>query len=131
MHPDDPFLCLVPCEVARVASALQAHQHNHLETYRHLGFRLSDALVRWFESGVGHRVWSTVRREHPHALDPTLLPRRREKLPKAAGRKRGRSTCPVRPTLTDGGRPGHIKASKSRQRQAAMGKALKDAVWYV
>ena len=41
VHPDDPFLCLVPCEVARVASALQAHQHNHLETYRHLGFRLS------------------------------------------------------------------------------------------
>jgi hypothetical protein len=92
----------------------------------------ADALVSWFESGVGHRVWRTVRREHPHVLDPTLLPRRQENMSKAAtGRKPARSTGPVRPTLNGGGSRGHIKASKPRQRQAAMDKALKDAVWYV
>ena len=52
-------------------------------------------------------------------------------MPRAAGRKRGQSTGPVSPTLNSGGSQSHIKASKSRQRQAAMGKALKDAVWYV
>lgn len=43
VHRDDPFLSLVPSEVARVASALRDHKHNHLETYRHLGFSLSGA----------------------------------------------------------------------------------------
>jgi hypothetical protein len=43
VHRDDPFLCLVPCEIAHVAVALQDHQYNHLETYRQLGFRVSGA----------------------------------------------------------------------------------------
>jgi len=43
VHRDDPFLCLVPCEIAHVVAALQEHQYNHLETYRHLGFRVSGA----------------------------------------------------------------------------------------
>jgi hypothetical protein len=43
VHRDDPFLCLVPCEIAHVAAALQDHQYNHLETYRHLGFCVSGA----------------------------------------------------------------------------------------
>ena len=43
VHRDDPFLCLVPCEIARVAAALQDHQFNHLDTYRHLGFCVSGA----------------------------------------------------------------------------------------
>jgi hypothetical protein len=43
VHRDDPFLCLVPCEIAHVAAALQDHQYNHLETYRQLGFRVSGA----------------------------------------------------------------------------------------
>ena len=30
----------------------------------------ADALVRWFESGVGHCVWTKVHREHPHVLGP-------------------------------------------------------------
>ena len=152
VHRDDPFLSLVPCEVARVALALQDHQHNHLETYRHLGLRLSgthsyigrwrhvtdrpdspsytkppydaDALVSWFESGVGHRVWRTVRREHPDVLGPTLLPRRQENMPKAAtGRKPAR--------LIESTVHGHIKGSKARQRQAAKEKALNDSAWYV
>ena len=41
VHRDDPFLCLVPCEIAHVAAVLQGHQYNHLETYRHLGFYVS------------------------------------------------------------------------------------------
>ena len=41
VHRDDPFLCLVPCEIAQVVAALQDHQYNHLETYRQLGFRVS------------------------------------------------------------------------------------------
>ena len=41
VHRDDPFLCLVPCEIAHVAAALQEHQYNHLGTYRHLGFYVS------------------------------------------------------------------------------------------
>jgi hypothetical protein len=43
VHRDDPFLSLVPSEVARVASALRDHAHDHLEAYRHLGFSLSGA----------------------------------------------------------------------------------------
>jgi hypothetical protein len=43
VHRDDPFLCLVPCEIAQLAAALQDHQYNHLETYRHLGFCVSGA----------------------------------------------------------------------------------------
>ena len=43
VHRDDPFLCLVPCEIAHVVAALQDHQYNHLETYRHLGFCVSGA----------------------------------------------------------------------------------------
>ena len=43
VHRDNPFLCLVPCEIAHVAVALQDHQYNHLETYRQLGFRVSGA----------------------------------------------------------------------------------------
>lgn len=41
VHRDDPFLCLVPCEIAQVAAALQDHQFNHLKTFRHLGFCVS------------------------------------------------------------------------------------------
>jgi hypothetical protein len=41
VHRDDPFLCLVPCEIAHVVVALQDHQYNHLETYRQLRFHAS------------------------------------------------------------------------------------------
>ena len=76
----------------------------------------ADALVRWFESGVGHCVWRKVHREHPHVLGPTLLPRRQDDKSNVAGRKRARSTGPVWPTQDNGGGLGHgrIKASKVR-----------------
>ncbi|KAI8100265.1 hypothetical protein M9435_006750 [Picochlorum sp. BPE23] len=122
VHRDDPFLCLVPCEIAHVAVALQDHQYNHLETYRQLGFRVSDALVEWFDSGVGHQVWRTVHSEHAHVLQSTLTPRRRDNVPTATKRKRARSTGPAKPIWTNGSHS-QIKASKARQRQAAQTKA--------
>ncbi|KAI8114378.1 hypothetical protein M9434_002503 [Picochlorum sp. BPE23] len=130
VHRDDPFLCLVPCEIAHVAVALQDHQYNHLETYRQLGFRVSDALVEWFETGVGHQVWRTVHSEHAHVLQPTLTPRRRDNVPTATKRKRAPSTGPAK-AIWKNGSHSHIKASKARQRQAAKTKAMKDSMWYV
>eukprot|EP00890_Picochlorum_soloecismus_P001817 jgi/Picsp_1/2636/NSC_00866-R1_---NA--- len=106
------------------------HQYNHLETYRQLGFCVSDALVEWFESGVGHQVWRTVHSEHAHVLQPTLMPRRRDNVPTATKRKRDRSTGPAKPIWKNGSHS-HIKASKARQRQAAKTKAMKDSMWYV
>ena len=74
VHPDDPFLCLVPCEVARVASALQAHQHNHLETYRHLGFRLSGTRLH-IDHGYTTRIGHTHEDIAPHShRDVVQLP---------------------------------------------------------
>ncbi|KAI8114650.1 hypothetical protein M9434_002770 [Picochlorum sp. BPE23] len=130
VHRDDPFLRLVPCEIAHVAAALQEHQYNHLETYRHLGFYVSDALAVWFESGDGHQVWRTVHSEHAHVLQPTLTPRRRDNASNATKRKRARSTGPAKPIWTKGSHS-QIKASKARQRQAAQTKATKDSMWYV
>jgi hypothetical protein len=106
--------------------------HAHRDT-KPLYTTNADALVSWFDSGVGHRVWRKVHREHPHVLGPTLLPRRQDDKSNVAGRKRARSTGPVWPTRDHGGSLGHdhIKASKVRQRQAAEEKALKDSVWYV
>eukprot|EP00889_Picochlorum_renovo_P006438 jgi/Picre1/33468/NNA_008792.t1 len=130
VHRDDPFLCLVPCEIAHVAVALQDHQYNHLETYRQLGFRVSDASVEWFESGVGHQVWRTVHSERAHVFQPTLTPRKHENLSNATKRKRARSTGPIKPIWKNGSHS-HIKASKARQQQAAKTKAMKDSMWYV
>jgi hypothetical protein len=130
VHRDDPFLCLVPCEIAHVAAALQDHQYNHLETYRQLGFRVSDALVEWFESGVGHQVWRTVHSEHAHVFQPMLTPRKYENMSNATKRKRARSTGPAKPIWKNGSHS-HVKASKARQRQAAKTKAMKDSMWYV
>jgi len=129
VHRDDPFLCLVPCEIAQLAAALQDHQYNHLETYRHLGFCVSDALVEWFESGDGHQVWRTVHSKHAHVLQPMLIPRHHENTPSATKRKRARSTGPAKPFWTNGS--SHIKASKDRQRQAAEKKTLRDAMVYI
>ena len=89
----------------------------------------ADALVEWFESGVGHQVWRTVHSEHAHVLQPTVTPRRRDNVSTATKRKRARSSGPVKPTWNNGS--SHIKASKARQRQAAEEKTLRDAMLYV
>ena len=41
VHPDDPFLSLIPCEIPRLASVLQQCQQNHLEAYKRLGLSVS------------------------------------------------------------------------------------------
>ena len=44
VHPDDPFLSLIPCEIPRLASLLQQCEQNHLEAYKRLGLRVSGAI---------------------------------------------------------------------------------------
>ena len=44
VHPDDPFLSLIPCEIPRLASVLQQCQHNHLEAYKCSGLPISGAI---------------------------------------------------------------------------------------
>jgi hypothetical protein len=44
VHPDDPFLSLIPCEIPRLASVLQQCQHNHLEAYQRSGLPISGAI---------------------------------------------------------------------------------------
>ena len=41
VHPDDPFLWLIPCEIPPLSSVLQHCQHNHLEAYKRLGLSVS------------------------------------------------------------------------------------------
>jgi hypothetical protein len=41
VHPDDPFLSLIPCNVLPLAAVLQQCQHNHLEAYKRLGLPIS------------------------------------------------------------------------------------------
>ena len=89
----------------------------------------ADALVEWFESGVGHQVWRTVHSEHAHVFQPMLTPRKYENVSNATKRKRARSTGPAKPIWKNGS--SHIKASKARQRQAAEKKTLRDAMLYV
>jgi len=88
----------------------------------------ADALVEWFESGVGHQVWRTVRSEHAHVFQPMLTPRKHENMSNATKRKRTQSTGPVKPTWN--GSHSHIKASKARQQQAAEKKTLRDAMLF-
>lgn len=90
----------------------------------------ADALVEWFESGVGHQVWRTVHSEHAHVFQPMLTPRKYENMSNATKRKRARSTGPAKPIWKNGSHS-HIKASKARQQQAAKTKAMKDSMWYV
>ena len=78
----------------------------------------ADALVGWFESGVGHQVWRTVHSEHVHVFQPMLTPRKHENMSNATKRKRAQSTGPVKPTWKNGSHS-HIKASKARQLKAA------------
>ena len=44
VHPDDPFLSLIPCEIPRLASVLQQCQQNHLEAYKRSGLPISGAI---------------------------------------------------------------------------------------
>ena len=90
----------------------------------------ADALVEWFESGEGHRVWRTVHFKYAHVLQPMLTPRQHENISNATKRKRARSTGPANPIWNNGSQS-HIKASKTRQHQAARAKSLRDSVLYV
>lgn len=156
VHPDDPFLSLIPCEIPRLASVLQQCQHNHLEAYKRSGLPISgaihiqlcfhvynsciigdsymcvDALGRWFEDGVGHEVWRSIHAHHPDVLGPALVPRATIHIPRDGSKMRHRKHQPskVAGNLLLSCRR-HIKASKTRQQEAARAKALRDSLWYV
>lgn len=92
----------------------------------------ADDLKGWFETGVGHTVWSTVHAHYPQVLDPTLVARERVRNAKGASTerselewhsKRGVNSLSLSRV--------HIKASKARQRQASLTKSLRDSVLYV
>jgi hypothetical protein len=90
-----------------------------------------DALARWFEDGVGHEVWKSIHAHHPHVLGPTLVPRSMFHIPSDALKMRHRKHQPskVAGALVLSSRR-HIKASKTRQQEAARAKTLRDSVWY-
>jgi hypothetical protein len=132
VHPDDPFLSLIPCEIPRLASVLQQCQHNHLEAYKRSGLPISDDLARWFEGGVGHDVWKSIHAHHPHVLGPALVPRATIHIPSDGSKMRHRKRQPSEVagySFLSSRR--HIKASKARQQQAAKAKTLRDSAWYV
>ena len=92
----------------------------------------ADDLEGWFETGVGHAVWSTVHSHYPQVLDPTLVARQTVRNTKGASAERSglewhskRGVNSLNLTRV------HIKASKARQRQASLTKSLRDSVLYV
>ncbi|WPT13686.1 hypothetical protein PSENEW3_00001524 [Picochlorum sp. SENEW3] len=139
VHSDDPFLSLIPCKIPPLASALQQCQHNHLKAYKRLGLPVSgtsdltvDDLKGWFETGVGHTVWSTVHAHYPQVLDPTLVARERVRNAKGASTERSELEWHSKRGVNSPSLPRvHIKASKARQRQASLTKSLRDSVLYV
>ena len=92
----------------------------------------ADDLEGWFETGIGHTVWSTVHTQYPQVLDPSLVARQRVRSTKSRSTERNGLEWLSKMRVNSPRLPrAHIKASKSRQRQAALTKSLRDSVLYV
>ena len=92
----------------------------------------ADDLVGWFETGIGHAVWSSVHTQHPHVLDPCLVARQMVRSTKSKSTERNGLEWHSKKGVNSTRLPrAPIKASKARQRQAALTKSLRDSVLYV